>query len=68
MKYKVVFDIETTDDNTTADGFIISESGHKIKELPPREQVALAWHLSQTLTKALTQFLGETYFKNDEAG
>lgn len=48
MKFKVIFDIDTESENGShADCAIIDEDCNPIHELPRKEKMAVAFHLSQ---------------------
>ena len=56
MKFKVIFDIDTESENGShAECYIIDEDGKEIHELPRKEKIALAFHLSRGASNLLNK-------------
>ena len=62
MKFKVIFDIDTESENGShADGYVFDEDGKNIHELPEKERIALAYHLSRGASNLLNNMFQEKY-------
>lgn len=62
MKFKVIFSVDTESENgSSAHCAIIDEDGKEIHELPRKEKMALAFHLSQGAANISAKMFEQDY-------